>query len=654
VPRRPRSHRLEDESRRVLAQVLEPRFLFRDESRDYGIDGEAEEFDESEHATGLRFLVQIKATDETEVSQALRVRVSAETATYYRALTLPVLMVRYLSEGQRLYVRWFHNPTRRQDPDTKTIAFHWTEDDLWVKGTAERLAAEARAFLSMRSTALPLPQPFALDSPPDVLGLSAAEIAIALRGVLARRPDVIEFVPEPRPDTARFRVAEEGLAVDMPGFTTATYSFDEPYDPGPGGEQLGVDLVALAAIGFERWGQDAVAARLATATFAESSLRGGVDAGVALAAAMARSRQIREALEVAQALDARDEPAAREMSFYFTLPALHHGSTLGDDELELYRATLRGRIDRRLELGEPVEAARNCIGLANSYRTRAQPAEAVEWYRAAVQYDPDYEERAHYWYELAGVLFGSHQYRESASAYRRAAELGSGPMTQYLEADALMFAGAYELALIRFDDADPRAVSFGASAEYDLKRRLLIELVTEFGLAIQERREDEALAAADVPEKAREDFARVRQLMAEAIRLDGLCALAWWNLAYADERLGEPAAAARHSTAAALCWEGDVESWANATILTWLHEVVELVPAIVVTGERMTGGALLPRLAERAREQGEAVPRAEFMEVLDSITEELSDEETMGYAVRVIGPDGTLKTVQMPSGVESE
>lgn len=227
-------------------------------------------------------------------------------------------------------------------------------------------------------------------------------------------------------------------------------------------------------------------------------------------------------------------------------------------------------------------------------------------------------------------------------------------MAQYLEADALMFAGEYELALGRFDVADPTAVSFGVSAEYGLKRRLLIELVAEFGLPTQERRTNEALTGAAVPDEAREDFARARELMAEAIRLDGLCALAWWNLAHADERLGEPAAAARHSTAAALCWEGDVESWANATLLTWFHEVVELVPAIVVTGERMTGGALLPRLAERAREQGQEFARAEFMEVLDAITEELSDEETLSYAVRVIAPDGSVKTVEMPSGVESE
>jgi hypothetical protein len=135
--------------------------------------------------------------------------------------------------------------------------------------------------------------------------------------------------------------------------------------------------------------------------------------------------------------------------------------------------------------------------------------------------------------------------------------------------------------------------------------------------------------------------------MVDAIRLDGLCALAWWNLAYADEQLEGLALAARHSTAAALCWEGDIESWANATILTWFHEAIELVPAIVVTGERLTGGALLPRLAERAREQGEDFPRVEFMEALDSITEELSDEETPGYAVRMAG--ARIKLIGAPT-----
>ena len=70
--------------------------MFRDETPDYGIDGEVEIFDNAGNSTGVRFHVQLKATDRLDSSFASQVRLRRETVDYYLSLSRPILLVSYL------------------------------------------------------------------------------------------------------------------------------------------------------------------------------------------------------------------------------------------------------------------------------------------------------------------------------------------------------------------------------------------------------------------------------------------------------------------------------------------------------------------------------------------------------------------------------
>jgi hypothetical protein len=83
MPQRPREHRIEDESRAAFAEALGEDYLYRTEVPDYSIDGGVEEF-KDDHATGLRYLVQLKATDATG-NEALARSLPVETLQYYGA-----------------------------------------------------------------------------------------------------------------------------------------------------------------------------------------------------------------------------------------------------------------------------------------------------------------------------------------------------------------------------------------------------------------------------------------------------------------------------------------------------------------------------------------------------------------------------------------
>lgn len=107
-PKRPRQHQLETESKRHFESVLPSRWVYRPLDQDYGIDGEIEIFDDSEYATGYKILVQLKATDETDIEKGLRLRLPLSKMKYYKSLDLPVLIVKYHSPSGSLYHRWSH------------------------------------------------------------------------------------------------------------------------------------------------------------------------------------------------------------------------------------------------------------------------------------------------------------------------------------------------------------------------------------------------------------------------------------------------------------------------------------------------------------------------------------------------------------------
>jgi hypothetical protein len=87
MPIRPRSHQLESESKAQFACVLPSNWVLRHADPDYGIDGQVEVFDVNNKATGLMFLIQLKATDALDLGDALSVQFKLDTLTYYRKLT---------------------------------------------------------------------------------------------------------------------------------------------------------------------------------------------------------------------------------------------------------------------------------------------------------------------------------------------------------------------------------------------------------------------------------------------------------------------------------------------------------------------------------------------------------------------------------------
>ncbi len=316
MPRRTREHALEKESRIAFEQLLPERWIYRrKDADDYGIDGEVEVFRDDGEALGLTFLVQLKSTDEKRADKGLARSIAIDRASYYRSLALPVLMVRYLAASDRTYVRWFHLDTAfGRGRGRKTTTFRWTDDDLWAdERRGWQLAEEARNFLDLRSAAMRLPMPLRLDvEPSEGWSVGEGEITLSVMELLRLRPDVLARVDAPPGSaTATMTIRPDHVSVELGGVTGATLDLGSGYDPGDGGEQLARDGLVAAALAFESVGQAAPAGRLATAYLPGSTLVRHDDVVWAIASTLSRTRQVREALDLSDALDSMDPGAPR-------------------------------------------------------------------------------------------------------------------------------------------------------------------------------------------------------------------------------------------------------------------------------------------------------------------------------------------------------
>lgn len=648
MPKRTRKQRIAEKSRRALEDRLDERFLFRPESEDYGIDGSIEEFDAEDLTTGLRFLVQLKATDGEEPGTALKRSIPTDHAAFYNSLSQPLLMVRYLVPTKELYVRWWHDPLpgkRRSKADAASRTFYWSEGDLFETADSDRLAEEAHGFYELRSTSPPLPFFFEATVEEAPVGLGATEIELALEEAAKRRPDVIEM--RSAKANGRLIVRDRLLVVEFSGTRAASYEFGEDYDAGAEGEQLAVDLMALCGAGFARWGQNDLAARIATTFYAESTLVADPDAALLFAGAMTAARRLPESLAIAEEIDAGAASPETNTSFLFTLTPRRHTPSLTDTEKVAYVEAIEARIRRREEAGEAIAASRDALSLANHFRHEVKGEAAVSFYERAAELDPGYLQRVHYWHELGGAYFFAGRPLDAAKAYAKAFGLDGDAWDQILRADALLYAGRYAESRDAMQEAIPEIDSFQRGAEYPLKL-LLLDFLLERGIAQQERDLMEAKALFEQA-FAGDQAVPDPDLLWQVIDVDGLNPFAWWNLAVAAEEAGDYETAGLRFLYAAIGSPLDVDAWARSILHLIRAEVDATLSAmVVVTADRLTTGKAIPTVNKIASEALTPEARVALVDDMRKLVADVADPRKDGLELRIVGSGAEVESVEVP------
>lgn len=614
MPKRPREHELEELSRRAFADALPARWVHRPLNPDYGLDETVEIFEANGNATGLSFHVQLKATDEPDLAVALRsIRFRRELTEYYRSLALPVSVVLYHAPTGRLFARWFHayNPhvaiRGAPPPVTKTVRFEMSERDEWGASTPDDLAAGARGFVAFRSPELPLPLRFSVSHDGDADEGTVYRYVFALRAALNPVADLISVeAAAPAAGQPSIVIGTAATVVSLADVASVTLDHDAAgsHDPAALASNIAVAIATVLA----HVGQPNLAAQVGAATAGSSDTILDAEVAFTLAGAMARSRRLMDALHLADALDARrqgeddGEEDARVAAFVIQTVAQSRTSRLNAEERRLATEVGEHIMERAEARGDGSAAGAAAYNLAMLHRGGRDAERAIAAFRRAVEIDPSYDDRAYFHSDLAGVLFESGEFAEAAEHYGKAVAMGADQLRTALHADALLFSGRYAEAQELLDqylasDVGPER------AEWRLKRRILPRIRALAGDA-QERLTAKALDLAESVDftgaKGDMPIEEAEAVVAEALRMDALCAEAWFRqgLLALNER-DEPGDGLEPAIISAVLYRVAIGAWLNAVMLARAADAPEEVVADVLrTAYRFNGDAFVDELVQ--------------------------------------------------------
>ncbi|MCR9260904.1 MAG: DUF4365 domain-containing protein [Pseudomonadaceae bacterium] len=642
MPTRPRQHQLEDESFSAIRTLIPSEWVFRDLSHDYGIDGEIEVFDAAGSATGIKFWVQLKATDAASSSARVkRVWLTNATGNYYNSLDLPVLIARFHAPSKRFLVRWFHRfDSYYGKRSAKSISFEFDEADYWDDSTPQNLVRDVEAFREVRSPTMSVPIQFELAIPEDgVYGVQGHLLKSRLREASSGSNRLIKWVPEGE-STHSVRLNEDKLEVTLGGYTGFTLHTPDGYKGPDPDSTLHFDILIAIGLALDFHGHSDVGTKIIFPHLSEAWLPSKVEIGMVIAACFARGNEYLRALEIAEKFFGTDD--AIEVAQLYLVPFLARQSALSTAEREYGVAALLRIAEIAESKDDHQQAAVLNYNIGSLLRGSQRYLEGFRAYRRAASLDAEYLERTYFLRELGGILFSVGRYRASSQFYCRALAVEENDDTRCLYADALMFSGSYRAAQEAFERSLDSGQPF-EQAEWALKQEALSFLIERTGLDKQTRQRP--VFPADFKPREMDENA-IEAVCNSALEADALSHLAWYNLGGVQHRSGNSSDAAYCFLMAALIGPWDLEAWGNAIGLLMNDKSTDIVllGLILATSLQKCGEELLRHLAARYPGNQKQLDD-HFSQILDLVTK----DQDNSLLLRAHNQQGGWDEIRVPS-----
>lgn len=586
APKRTRSHQLENESIMALESAIPTEWLYRRLSQDYGIDGEVEIFN-GENATALKFLVQLKATDEKNLSKALSITLPLDKCDYYFRHTLPVLICRYHSPSKHLFVKWFHSfdPYYCRSPKSKNAKITLDVECKWTAQTPCILLEELTAFQSIRSPSLPKPLPFDLviDSE-TIAGLTRFQISSLLRESLQPVQGLISIkkLQGVTKATNVIHLSESRITITLAGQNGCTLHGVENYPVKDASDTLPVDIFLAIGIALHHHGHSNLGAAIASEFNGRGLLTKNTEVVLHLASCFSAGNKFHRAAEIAESLFEIEE--FRINAQYLMQSVLLHSRERFSKSERVNVSSILARMAEKVESSDPALSSALHYSHANFLVFDKSYLKALKYYKKASRIYKDYLTREYYWREIGGLLFECGHFSRAVKAYACAVQLGSNhPKILGAYAESLFYTGEYKRAeetfALYFIDREPDPSDALLYLSHFASRHLQIFLKIDK----QNRRPKEAREIfLDKKEFTEEDYLNV-------LSHDGLCPFVWYNIGQFRLEKGDRNSALFAFLMASLLFPQDVESWQN--FLSLANEYDEnlfyagVVSAYLVNGE---------------------------------------------------------------------
>lgn len=605
MPKRPRSHKLEDESRDALRSAITAAgWTFEDNHKDYGIDGRIEIFDSENNATSKFFFCQLKATDTPDLKKALFIKLRMDTYSYCMNLGCPVLLVLYHAPTAHIYVKWLHShKLLLRSTDQKTCHIRLAPSDRWREGTPKRLEADFDVLNKAKGGHIDFPLHAVLSfSSLEVLKWDSTDVDMQLRSLCSQSSGLISFTSiHPEHAHLAVRFEREHFTVNL----ADAWSMRCPIECAEGEEytlgHLFGDIMIVMAVVFSFAKQHQISHRL--------FLRYRRTANIVLDEMIAwlTARYLLKQGATQDFLDFCVHLLDREVDPSVVAEIIQ--ARLFDliPETDAHSKQLCGLWLRCADSAERMgqrEIAANChYNMANFARSESMDALAIRHYRKAYEFDQDYEKREYFWREFAGVLFNAGRYKFAARFYKKAIDLGNSSRSLPLYADALMYCGNYGESLAVWKKCRENEADVDEMA-------ILITIVLPHIMGAaktdrQRRNVYEAQEKALIDEKDltdRDKLAENLQKVEQALELDGLCELAWFNSGVLWHEKEDNVHAMGCFLTSALINETSINAWCNAFFLafTSLDSCLTAV-RILQRAYRMTGEDFAKQLLDEIR-----------------------------------------------------
>ncbi|MDO6964374.1 DUF4365 domain-containing protein [Rhizobium alvei] len=455
MPKRSRTHQLEDKSINEFKRLLPEQWVCREKGRDYGVDLEVEIFGDDGQATGYFFNVQLKATDDAGRSD--KVSIKTDRLHYLASLNVPALIARYCDPIGAW--KWIWNQealAQVMRPDTQTVTLALSND--WTQETPSRIENHLIAIRRLQSAR------------------QNEDIFIELQNHTGK----FKYYSDSEKILRRVSYALPFINLNKPGLNDIKLSIQlwdkfiriELADVG--NLDIGINNYSHEEISATiLYGLPAVLLRINLHSHAKS-------AAIFCLREYLTSPQKELATEACRAL-ASDPLEATNLAILNNIH-LEQDYNYSNFVISLLN---NGRNDKRYSRAleklnrEAAKAAtsqgRNpsaiFYSLGNSQASLGLYGKAVRSFNRARKLEPSYLSRSYFLSELGGSLFFSRKYRCSVTAYRAALSLEQTEKLQFCLADAQLYAGSFEEAATAFEDLE-KVVDENLAAEVRLKAQL--------------------------------------------------------------------------------------------------------------------------------------------------------------------------------------
>lgn len=595
MARRPRSHQIEDISARLFEQLLPHAWVSRHVTPDYGVDREVEIFTTNGEASGLKFAVQLKATDRHD--HADRVALDVSALEYLIAYALPAIVVRYDATNNAFRWQWVSriNSLAEIKKNQKSFTHRFNSSDIWNDDTPLIIERELRARLALATFPRSSPMPVRL-----IVNPSAVHATYFIRRAVG---DLIQFsggnltwaADDPAPVEILIKVRDGLLSLNIDMLDGMTFDIDTRNSA-----LLTTAMLYALAWLFARKKLHAHALAIGRAILA-----GRYEAGDARLVARASYAFADHALEQAELA---------------ILNGLHLGDSLYYMAVmkELIRAAHGGAregINRFLNAaleatqGDSLRASAVHYSMANAMR-RQQPARALYHYNRARHLRQSYLDSDYFLSEVGEILFNAKRYHFAVQAYQRANAIAPSDRHQFCLGDALLFIGEVDAASRCFEltcESDDDSIA----QESIVKLHVCRFLSLSYGPKVPTNwsRHMGELHAGQDPQKAWLDHLGT---------INALDPLANFNLGSSKASFGEYNSSLSHFVICAIVPPHDTEAWKNSIISAFREASAGFLVALIHLSIRLTGHEAYDALRTELVRQGADIL---FITALDDLVD---------------------------------